>query len=437
MVRSVLAVFTGLCVVCFAQSGASHETLPAELNLQQAEELLLSRSLAVTAAKDQVAIAAALREIAALKPAPTLMLGAEQFAVASPVLGRVNRPFATNSDAGANPATTVQLSRTIERGHKRELRVLQQQVLQGVAEKQVLDAFRQQLLALRQSFTTGLFAKESLRLAQEQDERYAETLRIVEMRFQAGDIAAVDVDRVKADRIQYKQAVLQAEANYRRAAQEVACLLQSCVSNGGRGGVSMAPVVELTGLMPIPDVTARVEELRQQAMEARPDLAAARGQVEASNWGTRLASAQGARDLTTAFEFQQVGADSSVGATVSFPLFVGKQQRAGVSAAVAQQRLAATQARLAEMEVMSDVEKAFASVQAARRALDLYGSDTVERAARIRNVIEYSYQRGEASLIEVLDADRTAIQTMLAFNQAKADYANAYWTLESAVGKSW
>jgi hypothetical protein len=65
-----------------------------------------------------------------------------------------------------------------------------------------------------------------------------------------------------------------------------------------------------------------------------------------------------------------------------------------------------------------------------------YSKETLDRVDNIRKTLNYSYLRGEGTLLDVLETQRTASQTQFAHNQTKANYLNALWVLQSAVGKS-
>jgi outer membrane efflux protein len=92
-------------------------------------------------------------------------------------------------------------------------------------------------------------------------------------------------------------------------------------------------------------------------------------------------------------------------------------------------------AREAELQALTDVEKAYLAYQSARRILNIYGSSTIERAGRLKTIATLSYQEGATSLLELLDAERGYNQTISSYNQARADYQSALWQLEQAVGR--
>lgn len=415
------SVLAALCAAAFTAAVPAQQA-PRTLTLMEAEELLVERSLPVAAGRHTVESNEAAHRIAGYRPNPTLQVTADQVPFTSNIPGSVPRFFSTNSDAGANPVYAVQYEQLLERGNKRALRQLQAEAVTSASRAQVLDTVRQQLLALRQAFTAALLAKSNLRLAEDTDAQYAETEKIMEIRHRSGDVALVDLDRIKAARLSYRQAILDARSAYWQACRDV------------QTSLNLAIPVEAAGALSHKPVGTALAALQHTALEERPDLAAARRSEVAAGHGTRLAEAQRTRDITVAMNLQRVGNDHAVGATASVPLFLFNNNREAVRQATAQQRLANVQVRQAELNVQAEVEKAHQALRVAQQSLDLYNREAVERTARIREVILYSYQRGEASILEVLEAQRNANQIQTSFNQSMAAYESAYWQLEFAVG---
>jgi cobalt-zinc-cadmium efflux system outer membrane protein len=60
----------------------------------------------------------------------------------------------------------------------------------------------------------------------------------------------------------------------------------------------------------------------------------------------------------------------------------------------------------------------------------------LQQAREVRNTTEYSYRRGEASLIEFLDAQRAYNDTIQSYNEARADYARSLYQIDSISGKA-
>jgi cobalt-zinc-cadmium efflux system outer membrane protein len=182
-------------------------------------------------------------------------------------------------------------------------------------------------------------------------------------------------------------------------------------------------------------VAQSLPELRRAALSDRPDVIAARRLLEASAGAVSLARAQRTRDMDFAWEYQRVGNDHSFGVSVSLPLFVYNNQRAGVSQAEAQNNAAEALLKQAESQAITDVEKAYQAYLSSRRILDLYSTQNLAQVAKLRDITSYTFKQGGLSLFELLDAQRYYNQTLTSYNQARADYQLALWQLEQAIGK--
>jgi len=455
-------------LVALSPISASAQTdggaLPRRLTLAEAESLLLQRNLAVLASRYQIEASRAARLIASYKPNLVLTIGAEQIPFSSPVPGSFPRLWHTNPDAGANPVLTLRVDKIVERGGKRELRTAQADYQVQAAEAQMLDAVRTQLFQLRQAFTNATLARENLLLAEATQQQYEQTERLTEVKVENGDLAGVEVYRVRAGRLQFQQVVLQARTTYEQATRDVLNLLGAraeevspppksvALANGEATGARVENVSQVSGGQQLSEslrfapleilgtfddhpVVQTLAALREIALAERPDVLAARHNLEAAGKGMLLAKAQRSRDLDVAFEYQRVGSDHSSGVVLQFPLFVYNNQRAAITQAEALRQAAEALLRQAELQAVTDVEKAYQAYQSARRMLDLYNSQNLTQVEKLRSIAAYSFKEGAVSLFELLDAQRTYNQAITAYNQARADYQLSLWQLEQATGR--
>lgn len=441
--------------------------IPRKLTLAQAEQLLLQRNLAVLAARYQVDALRAARLIASFKPNPTLMLGAEQFILSSNFFRDL---FRTNTNTAAETTYTVRYDRLIERGGKREIRTELTTYQLNAGEAQMLDAARTQLYELRQAFTTAALARDNLALAETTRQEYDQTIRLTEAKVENGDLARVELYRAQVAALPYQQAVQQARTSYQQATRDILHLLGARVedvslikpafddnkarivnasfhtSDTGDGAVDPdradssnsvpgdAPL-EIEFKFDDRPISQTLAELRAIALAERPDVIASRQLYGAATRAVALARAQRTRDVLVGVFYQHIGSDNTLGVNVSFPLFVYNKGYAAISQAAAQQESAISLAREAELQALTDVEKAYLAYQSARRILDIYSSSTIERAGRLKTIAALSYREGATSLLELLDAERGYNQTISSYNQARADYQAALWELEQAVGR--
>src|SRR5215813_1685062 len=480
-VSTGLSVLSVLIIFSTSWVGAQSPSvpLPRKLTLAQAEDLLVRRNLAVLAARYKIDSSRAASLIAGYKPNPMLTIGAEQFPFYSPLKGSFPRFFTTDSNAGAQPTYTFSVGKVWERGGKRELRVEQADAVLKNSEAQMLDAVRTQIYQLRQAFAAATLAQENLRLTETTWQEYEQTERLTEAKVELGDQAGMEIYRVRAGRLQFQQVVLQARSDYEQAARDALNLLgaqpedlapatpgaeeSGSTPHSARGpadsllaSVDGAPAENMAqdsdqeqfpeSLQSAPlqlvwkfddrPVLQTLEELRNMALNERPDVRAARYTLKAMESALRLARAQRTRDVIVSYEYQRVGSDHAAGVVAQIPLFAYNNQRAGIAQAEADVRAAEALVKQAELQAMTDVEKAYQSHLTARRKLDLYNSQNLAQVEKLRQIATYSYGEGASSLIELLDSQRYYNQALTSYNQARADYQSSLWQLEQATGHS-
>ena len=436
--------------VCFAQQPAAPAppsvSVPRTLSLFEAEQLLVQRNLAIAAGRSQLQASEAGRRIAGYKPNPQLQLGMEQVPFQSPVPDSVPRFFATNGNAGANPVYTAQFSKLFERGGKREFRVKQADAQVSGASAQVQDILRNQLFALRQVFGSAILARDNLRLAAEIDSQYAKTEDLTAERVKAGDLPGIELYRLQAGRLQFQQAVIDAQTAYEQATRDLLNVLsvrQQDIVPIGAQPVPTGPANDLLQSAPlivVGDFSDRAlsespDQLKNIAHSDRPDLKIAHANLDAAEYGRRLAQAQRSHDINVATEYQRVGDDDTLGVVTQIPLFLYNNGKAGVEQASALRAAAEAQFHQAEIQVDTDVEKAYQAYLAARRSVALYSDENLRQVQKVRDIVDFSYRNGAATLLELLDAERTVRQAASSYNQARANYQSSLWQLEQAVGR--
>jgi cobalt-zinc-cadmium efflux system outer membrane protein len=438
-----VCLLTGAAAAAMAQTPQMTVTINRHLTLPQAESLLLQRNLGIAVNRSMLEAAEAAKLIASYKPNPTIQMGAEQYPVQSPLSGSVPRLFTTDSNAGAQPTYTFLFTKMVERGGKRTFRTQQAEAQVRAARAQILDTFRQQLLQLRQAFGSALLARRNLEFARQALREYEQTEKLTETRVKSGDAAQVELYRVRTGKFPYQQAVVQAQTAYQQACLDVLNLL-----NSRREEVVMTPApagedealrdapLDVEGDFADGQLSLTLEDLKKVALRERPDVGMARYTLEAAQFGASLARAQRARDLTFGLEYQRVGSDSAVGFTASFPLFLYNNQRAAISEAAAVRRAAELLSRQAELQAITDTEKAWWSYQAAQRSAAVFSRENLDQAEKLRRVAFFSFQHGATSLFELLDAQRTLNQARTGFNQARFDVQNSLWLLEAAIGRA-
>jgi outer membrane protein, heavy metal efflux system len=303
------------------------------------------------------------------------------------------------------------------------------------------DAERTGIALLRQQFVQTLISQENLRTAEETARDSAKLRELMNVRYRSGAVSEADLARVETDALEAQQSVASAQLQLRTAQLGVAFLL------GVRVPVPDFKVVAaelLTATVPEKLTTATAGSLLEQALEARPDLQASKAQVVRSEASLSLAKRLVFPDIALSVNYAQEGTSATavtpptvtVGLTITLPIFY--QQQGEIRRAESDARTQALSQAKAQAQVVSDVETAFAAYRAAlERAQRMEGeSGMLARARRARDLVEIQYQKGAASLLELLDAQRTFRAIAFEAESNLADYWTSVFRLEQAVGRT-
>jgi cobalt-zinc-cadmium efflux system outer membrane protein len=319
-----------------------------------------------------------------------------------------------------------------EREHKRELRLQSAKEGTQIAGTQHEDLERNLLFDLRSQFIQTLEAKAILDLAKADLAYYDNIIKISRDRFRAGDLAQIDLDRIELLRVQYESEIQTAIVNLRTAKIQLLQLLDD-----------RTPVeqFDVTGPFDFFSDLKPLEDFRQIALDARPDLRAALESIQQAQTNHKLAIANGSADPTFATWYSYNPAFNNnfgrytLGASVNVPLRIfdrnqGEKQRTQIDIGRNQQLSEAARA-----QVFSDVDSAYAQVESSIALLKPYKAQYNDQALRVRDTVTYSYQHGGASLLDFLNAQSDFRAVQLAYVQLIGSYLTAAGQLNLAVGR--
>ncbi len=353
-----------------------------------------------------------------LRPNPSLGLLSDQIDPFN--LGPDHGPFAY-----LLPSATV--SYLHERAHKRELRTESARKGTAIGVSQQNDLERNLLFNLRSAFVQILQAKAVLQLAKDNLEYYDHLLKISSDRYQAGDIAQIDLDRLELQRVQYESDLQTAEVNLRTAKISLLTLLND-----------RTPVdrMDAVGVFDFNDQLQPLDDYRQMALDTRPDLQAAVQSVDKAVTDHKLAIANGSTDPTLSFDAgRNPPIDLYFGVGVNFPLRIfdrnqGEKLRTQIDITRNERLRDAAQA-----QVFSDVDSAYATIASNLALLRPYKAKYLKQAVRVRDTILFSYQHGGAALIDFLNAQSEYRSTELNYVNLVGSYLTAAAQLNLAVGR--
>ncbi len=392
----------------------------SSVTLADAVREAIDKNLGLLAERYNVSIAEARIITARLRPNPVLTVDSDYI----DFLNRFNRE---------NQAGPTELSaRTdfvLERGGKRERRIELAENSRAVAQLQLLNTTRSLILDVQSAFVEVLGAKENLTLAQENLKSFSSIVSVNQTRVKAGDLAQVELLRSQVAALQFQNAARQAETRLKLARNRLQALM-------GRTVFSMT--FDATGDLRRDTGPVDIEDVRRSAIAFRPDLQALQRDQARSTADLRLQMAQGKVDFTLSSQYHwqfDNAKGSSLGFFFSAPLPVFNRNQGEIERARREQQQIVARIRALEHDIHAEVENAFQQYTASRELLENVERDMLQQARDVRQTIEYSYRRGEATFVDLLDAQRAFNDAMQTYNDARADFARSLFLIDAISGK--
>ena len=388
------------------------------ITLDQAIQLALTHDHNLLAARTTIEQSQAEEITANLRPDPVL-LGDSQFL---PVF----QPSNFSSDYIDNVAQfDVGVSYLFERGQKRQHRLQAASDVTAVTRSQVSDSERTLTFNVAANFINVELAESTLELANRDLKSFENTVDITQARYNAGEIGLDDLLKMKLQLLQFQTDVAQAKLARVQGLSDLRQLI---------GYEQVSAEYDVAGLFDYEPMKNGLEDLQAMALKTRPDLQAAVQGVAAANSQFQLQKSIGKRDVTGQINYTHLGYlnEISLFGSMQLPIFdrnQGEIKRAGFAITQAQE-----QQIYAKGQVLTDVRDAYEGLQANDEIVGLYRSGYLDEAQQSRDITEYAYKRGAASLLDFLDAERSYRATQLGYRQSLASYLLTLEQLREAVG---
>jgi cobalt-zinc-cadmium efflux system outer membrane protein len=323
-----------------------------------------------------------------------------------------------------------------ERAHKRELRLESAHKATTIAVSTQADLRRNLLFNLRSAFVSILQAKAVLQLAKDNLAYYDHVLDISRIRYKDGDIAKIDLDRLELQRVQYESDLQTADVNLRTAKIGLLTLLNDRTP---------PDLFDVSGALDFSEQLQPLAQFRKMALDTRPDLRVALQSVDKAKTDHELAVANGSTDPTLSAWWTHDGSYNfapgdvfgrhTLGVSVSVPLRIfdrnqGEKRRTLLDI-TRNERLRDA----AEAQVFSDVDSAYASLNAYIVLLEPYKAKYLAMSVSVRDTVSYSYEKGKASLLDFLNAESDYRSVQLAYVNLLGSYQTSAAQLNEAVGQ--
>jgi cobalt-zinc-cadmium efflux system outer membrane protein len=388
------------------------------ITLDDAIRMSLQHNHALQALRSTIQQSMAEEITANLRPNPTLGLDAQFLPIFQPNQFSSNYIYQqAQFDAG--------VGYLFERGKKRQHRLRAAQDVTTVVRSQVSDSERMLVFNIGQQFVDVLLAASTLEFAQQDLDSFQKTVGISKERYRIGDMSESDFLKIKLQLLQFQTDVSAAKL---AKLQSLAALRQLL------GFESVPDDYDVEGTLDYQSVHADLSGLKSIAAINRPDLRAAQQAVTAAESQLALQRANGKMDITGTFDYTHTAGANTGSFFYNMPLPIFNRNQGEIERARYAITQAEQQASETTQQVSTDVVQAYENLRTNDQIIQLYQSGYLEEAKESRDISEYAYRKGAASLLDYLDAERTYRANQLAYRQALANYMLALEQTRQAVG---
>lgn len=421
LVSATMLVFCARLAAQTAQappSPAASASAVMRITLDQAIDLAVQHNHSLQAARTLILQNQAQEISANLRPNPTLNGDMQFLPIFQP--SQFSGTYLDNS-----AQFDIGVGYLFERGKKRQRRLQAAKDQTAVTSAQVTDNERTLTFNVAQQFIAALQAQSDLAFAEQDLASFQNTVQISETSYQAGAISEGDLLKIKLQLLQFQMDVSAARL---ARVQALATLRQLL------GYESVPENYEVLGELDHKPVQLSEDDLKALALRQRPDLRQAQLSVTASQSQLNLAKADGKRDVSASANYTHVGGVSSVSlfGSIQLPVFDRNQGE------IARTQYALTQSQdlLSEQNslVLTDVENSYQSLKTNDQVVQLYESGYLKQAEDSRDISQFAYEHGGATLLDFLDAERSYRAVELAYRDALATYMSSLEQLRQAVG---
>lgn len=421
-----IIVLSVLSVSAYPSSAASPSPAPEQatapsqalrLSVNDALGLFLRQNLDVLIAKYGIEYTKGQAVTARLFPNPLLSVGTLSSYTQGHTLSNSGQLF-------------TQVTQLFELAGKRGYRIESAGFGTQSAEAAFEDAVRQLGFTVKDTYYRIQLAQRRLVLAEENRERFSRILDINTIRFKKGYIAEVDLIRIRLQMVDFHSQVIQALQEAESARGDLRQLLR----------LSPKTVLELTTELGFRRIDPDIDKLRVAALDVRPDIRAKRYTFSQRESDLKLAKAYRIPDVTIGAGYAIQGArgpdnPGQVALNAGIPLLLFNRNQGGIHQAEVSLQSAEADLDKTINLVENEVEVAYLNLLQSRRLVEAYFGEVLEDARSTFSIVERAYERGGATLLDLLDAARTSRTIQQNYIEALFNYQHHLFQLESAVGQ--
>ena len=401
---------------------AQEPSLPPRLSLDEAIRIAEAHNPQLVIAQQGIVASEAGVAEARKRPNPVLALGTEGI----PLSTREHASFLDSQELA------LSLQQEFEPGGRRRIRT--EQALHGADASRAWarDALRRLRFDVRCAYMQAVLAKADDEVARATLEEIDKVLALNRARYEQGELSGVEMRRLQVERFRFADDAFAAELALKNARSALLALLQAKPLDQPFDTIDglLAPAAPPAAVA----ATSAPASALSQALSSRPDLDAARRELEESEAGIRLQRALRTPAFSVGAGLKRDFGTNGLLVTVGWPLPLFNRNEAGVARAGAEQLQAAARLAEAETRVSLDVQVALNAVDVCRRRVAYVEGEYLKSAREARDIVLESYRSGAATLIDYLDAERALREALRTQNRARFDYRISLFQYDAAVG---
>lgn len=387
------------------------------LSLDETINLFLRQNFDLLMSKYGIEFSRGQQVTARLFPNPVASMGL----VSSPVQGRT---------LGNSGQISSQIQQLFELAGKRGYRIESAAFGTQSSEAAFEDAVRQLGFSVKDGYYRIQLARRRLALAEENRDRFSRILEVNTIRFKKGYIAEVDLIRIRLQFIDFQSQVIQAIQEAESARSDLRQLLR----------LSPVTQLELTTELDYKRSDPDIVRLRSIASETRPDVRVKRFTFSQRESELKLARAYRMPDVTVGAGYAVQGSNgpdnsNQMAFSLGLPLPLFNRNQGGIMQAEAALRTAEADLGKTLNEVDNQVDVAYRNLVESRRLVEAFLGGVLDDARSTFTIVERAYERGGATLLDLLDAARTSRTIQQSYIEALFNYQRNVIQLESAVGQ--
>lgn len=320
------------------------------------------------------------------------------------------------------------LSQSIEFPGKRYLRgkIASQEANEILAE---IDLLKLDIIyQVKQAFYGLLLAQEKLKYAEQDLELSQDYLQKAELKYDAGDVAKVEVLRAKVEAAKAANALRETSNEVRLSKAYLNFLLAR----------KKYEPVEIKGELRHPPIALSLEELKERALAIRPEIKRVNYSLEKESLRKKQAYLNYLPDFDLGVSRHRIeGELTTWDVTISFPipLFFWQPKKGEIAEAQANIESLSREKEHLKNAIILEVEESYMNALTTQNQIQLFEDEILAQAEEVYNMFLFSFQEGEIGGIELIDSRRTLIEARKSYADALFNYDAALAALEKSIGQ--